>query len=219
MKGGMSWCWALLGVSPQGHLKFISRSLESQTDKTWFCRFYLFPTHLEWRWILQMTDVDTLLVGYQSTTHRKGFVCHFSLGGGGGDYPLGIPLITPLYQRCSESTKLLRFSSVEHQLQPSWQHMDTELGMKDDMGWCCALLGYHPKVTSRSSQGNCKVKLCLYLFQTHLGCSAGDYYKWLLLTHFCSDTISPRIANRNYAISLLGGGGGVITALNSSSNM
>ena len=126
------------------------------------------------------------------------------LVGGGGDYPLGIPLITPLSQRCSESTKLLRFSSVE--LQPQWQHMDTELGMKDDMGWCCALLGYHPKVTSRLSQGNCKVKLCFYLFQTHLGCSVGDYYKWLLLTHFCSDTISPRIANRNYAISPWGGG-------------
>ena len=98
-----------------------------------------------------------------------------TFGGGGCDYPLGIPLITPLSQRCSESTKLLRFSSVE--LQPQWQHMDTELGMKDDMGWCCALLGYHPKVTSRSSQGNCKVKVCFYLFQTHLGCSVGDYYK------------------------------------------
>ena len=41
-----------------------------------------------------------------------------ALGGGGGDYPLGIPLITPLSQRYSESTKLLRFSSVELQLQP-----------------------------------------------------------------------------------------------------
>ena len=32
-----------------------------------------------------------------------------------GDYPPGIPLITPLSQRCSESTKLLIFSSLEHQ--------------------------------------------------------------------------------------------------------
>ena len=33
------------------------------------------------------------------------------------------------------------------------------IGMKDDIGRCCALLGYHAEVTSRSSQGHCKVKL------------------------------------------------------------
>ena len=36
--------------------------------------------------------------------------------------------------------------------------------MKDGMGWCCALLGYHPKVTSRSSQCHCKVKLKKHCF-------------------------------------------------------
>ena len=81
MKGGMNWCCALLGVSPQGHLKVISRSLEGQTDKTWiFGVFNLFQSHLGWRWVLQMTAVETLLVGYYFTTHRKGFVCHLSLG-------------------------------------------------------------------------------------------------------------------------------------------
>ena len=105
----------------------------------------------------------------------------------GGDYHLGIPLITPLSQRYSESTQLLKFSSVEHQLHLAWQHMDTELGMKDYMGWCCAILGYHLKVSSRSSQGHCKVKLekhdflCFYLFQTHLGC-------WWLIKMTAVDT-------------------------------
>ena len=39
MKGGMNWCCALLGVSPQGHLKVISRSSEGQTDETFFLVF------------------------------------------------------------------------------------------------------------------------------------------------------------------------------------
>ena len=126
----------------------------------------------------------------------------------GGDYHLGIPLITPLSQSSRESAKLLKFSSVEHQLQPSWQHMDTKLGMKDGMGLCCALLRYHPKVTSRSSQGHCKVKLFLglYPFQAHLRC------RWLLqmnaVTHFLSGTISQCITSMQYQYPW-----GVITAL------
>ena len=57
-----------------------------------------------------------------------------------------------------------------------------ELGMKDGMGWCCALLGYHPKVTLRSSQGHCKVKLkknmifLVFIYSKPIW-GAGDYYK------------------------------------------
>ena len=40
----------------------------------------------------------------------------------GGDYPLGIPLITPLSQSWSESTKLLKCGSLEPQLEPPRQH-------------------------------------------------------------------------------------------------
>ena len=43
MKGGMNWCCALLGVSPQGHLKVRARSLEGQNDKTWFFAFLSIP--------------------------------------------------------------------------------------------------------------------------------------------------------------------------------
>ena len=103
-----------------------------------------------------MTAVDTLLVAYHFTTHPQGFVCNFSLRGpgGGGDYPLGIPIITPLSQSWSESIKLPECSRVEPQLEP-----DTEMGIKVSMGWCCVFLGYHPKVTSRSFKGHCKFKL------------------------------------------------------------
>ena len=76
------------------------------------------------------------------------------------------------------------------------QEMDTESGEKVAMGWCCALLGYHYKVTLRSSLGHCKVKLTknmiFYIF-----------YR-LLSTHYWSDTISPHIARGLYAISALG---------------
>ena len=111
MKGGMNWCCASRSLQAHWKVKLIKHDLLG-------C--YLFRTHLGCMCVLQMTAVDTLLVGYHFTTHRKGSVCHFSLGGGGGNYPLGIPLITPLSQRCSESTQLLKFSSVEHQLQPPW---------------------------------------------------------------------------------------------------
>ena len=42
MKGGMNWCCALLGVLPQGHLKFISRALEGQTDKNIFFLVFIY---------------------------------------------------------------------------------------------------------------------------------------------------------------------------------
>ena len=123
MKDGMGWCCALLGYHP----KVISRSLQGQTEKNHDCLlFHLFQlTHLGWRRVgpnvLQMTDD---LTHYWSGTispriARGLYTCHFSLR---GDYPLGIPLITPLSQRCSESTKLPKFCSVEHQLQPPLQH-------------------------------------------------------------------------------------------------
>ena len=82
-----------------------------------------------------------------------------------------------------EWMKILKCSSVELQLGLPWQQVDTESGKKAAIGWSCALRGYHSKVTLRSSQGHCKVKLAknmifriLYPFQTHLGC------RWVLLT-------------------------------------
>ena len=44
--------------------------------------------------------------------------CNFTLG---GDYPLGIPLITPIPQSWSESTQLLKCSSV------------AEIALEDDL--------------------------------------------------------------------------------------
>ena len=196
----MAWTGVVLYLGY--HPSVISRSLEGRTDKTWFF-IYSKPIWGEsefYKWLL-------------STISPRIARDLYAISALGGDYHLGIPLITPLSQSSSESTKLLKFSSVEHQLQHSWitQHMDTKLGMRDGMGLCCALLGYHPKVTSRSSQGHCKVKLKkqdfwgLYLFQAHLGC------RWLLqmnaATHFLSGTISPRITSMQFHPW------GVITAL------
>ena len=99
-----------------------------------------------------MTVVDTLLVGYHFTTHRKGFVCNFSLW---GDYPLCIPHITPFSQSWSESAKLLKVALWNRSLSPHDNiSMDTELVMKGGMNWCCALLWVslqgHLKVISMS---------------------------------------------------------------------
>ena len=76
---------------------------------------------------------------------------------GGAITPLGISHSKPLLQRYSESTKLLKFSSVEHQLQPPWQHMDTEFGYER---WHRSVLCFtgvprwgHIKIISRSLQG------------------------------------------------------------------
>ena len=41
MKDGMGWCCALLGVSPQGHLKVILRSLQGRTKKNMIFRFII----------------------------------------------------------------------------------------------------------------------------------------------------------------------------------
>ena len=88
----------------------------------------------------------------------------------------------------------------------AWQHMDTELGMKDDMSWCCALLGYHPKSSQDHWQGQTEKKqdfLGFYIFQTHLGC------RWLLqmtaADTFWPGTISPHIASMQF--HPWGGGG------------
>ena len=65
-----------------------------------------------------MTVVDTLLVGYHLPRIVRDLYAISALAGGGAISPLGISHIKPLPQRYSESTKLLKFSSVEHQLQP-----------------------------------------------------------------------------------------------------
>ena len=45
MNDDMGWCFT--GVPPQGHIKVISRSLQSLTKKKHdFFGFYLFQTHL-----------------------------------------------------------------------------------------------------------------------------------------------------------------------------
>ena len=54
-----------------------------------------------------MTAVDTFLVGYHFTTHLK-----YAISPLGGDYRLGIPLITPISQSWSESTQVQKCSSV-----------------------------------------------------------------------------------------------------------
>ena len=101
---------------------------------------------------------------------------------------------------------------MELQLGLPWQQMDTKSGKKVAKGWCCALLGYHSKITLRASQGHCKVKLAkniifriFYRFQTHLRC------RWVLQMTaadtllYWSHTISPRIARGLHAISALKG--------------
>ena len=72
-----------------------------------------------------------------------------------------------------------------------WQEMYTESAKKVAMGWCFALLGYHSKVTLRSSQGHCKVKLAKNIFFVFFIYSkpiwgADEYYKWLRSTHYWS---------------------------------
>ena len=54
-----------------------------------------------------MTAVDTFLVGYHFTTH-----CKYAISPLGGDYRIGIPLITPIFQSWSELTQVLTCSSV-----------------------------------------------------------------------------------------------------------
>ena len=155
-----------------------------------------------------MTAVDTLLVGYHFTTHRNGVVCNFRLG---GDYPLGIPLITPLSQSLSELSKLLTCSSVEPQLEPPWQHMDTELGM---MGWCCALPGVSPqghlKVISRSLQGQTKKVMffCFFIYSNPFGVQVSITNDWCC--HIMGHVPFHHASQRGlYGISALG----VITPL------
>ena len=90
--------------------------------------------------------------------------------------------------------------------------MDTESGKKVAKGWCCALLGYHSKITLRASQGHCKVKLAkniifriFYRFQTHLRCRLVLQMTAADTLLYWSRTISPRIARGLYAISALKG--------------
>ena len=54
-----------------------------------------------------MTAVDTFLVGYHFTTNLQHAISPL-----GGDYRLDIPLITPISQSWSESTQVLKYSSV-----------------------------------------------------------------------------------------------------------
>ena len=86
--------------------------------------------------------------------------------------------------------------------------MDTELVMKGGMNWCCALLGVspqgHPKVISRSLEGQTDKTWFLGFPNSKPIWGEGEFYKWLLLTHYWSGTISPRIARDFYAISALG---------------
>ena len=93
MKGGMNWCCALLGVSPQGYLKVISRSLESQTDKTWFLGFLSIPNPFGVK-VSFTNDCCWYIIGRVQFHHAiaRDLYTIPALGGGGGDYPLGISL-------------------------------------------------------------------------------------------------------------------------------
>ena len=102
-----------------------------------------------------MTVVDTLLVGCHFTTHRKGFVCNFSLG---GDYHLGIPLTHTFPKAGVNQQNYWNVAVSNRSLSPHDNiSVDTESVMKGGMNWCCALLGVSPqghlKVISRSLEG------------------------------------------------------------------
>ena len=95
------WLWkvAWTGVVLylEYHLKVTSRSYQGHQKvkliKHFFFGFYLFQTHSGWRWVVQMTAVDTFLVGYHFTTNLQHAISLL-----GGDYRLDIPLITPISQ-------------------------------------------------------------------------------------------------------------------------
>ena len=149
------------GVPPQSHFKVISRSLQGHTKENMiFLIFYRFQTQLGCRWVLHMTAVDTLLVGYHYTTHRKRIVCNFSLG---VITPLVFPLSHPFFKVGVNQQNYWHVAVWNYSLSPHdniWIH--------NWVWWSGVVLylGYHPKVTSRSSQGHCKGKLkqtCFFL--------------------------------------------------------
>ena len=80
--------------------------------------------------------------------------------------------------------------------------MDTEWLWKVAWTGVVLYLGYHSKVTSRSYQDHQKVKLMKHFFLVFIYSKPirgeGEFYKWLLLTHFWSDIISPRISNMQF---------------------
>ena len=130
------------------------------------------------RKVLQMTSVHTHILSRVPLRHAsQWFLGNFQPDG--GKYPFLFLLLHP-FPNAGMNEKILKCSSVE--LQPGlpcpwWQQMDTESDKKADIGWSCAFPGYHSKVTLRSSQGHCKVKLAknmifriFYRFQTHLEC-------------------------------------------------
>ena len=54
--------------------------------------------------------------------------------------------------------------------------MDTELGMKDAMSWCCAVLGYHPKSSQDHWQGQTEKNRTFWVFiYSKPIWAAGDY--------------------------------------------
>ena len=102
----LNWVWKMTWVGAA--LKVTSRSSEDNCNVK--LGFYLFQTHLGCRWLLQMTAVDTF---WSDTISPRIAIMQFhSRGGGGGNYRLGIPFITPISQSWSESTHVLTCSTV-----------------------------------------------------------------------------------------------------------
>ena len=138
----LCFIWGITPRSYQGHWKV-------KLIKHDFWVFYLFQTHFGVK-VSFTNDCCWHIIGRVSFHHvSQGILMPFQHLGGGGHNLLGIPLITPLSQRCSESTKLLSFSSVEHQLQPPWQNWVWK------MTWVGAVLYWG--TTPRSHQGHLKV--------------------------------------------------------------
>ena len=176
------------GVPLQGHLKIISMSLQYQNSKK--DDFYRLQTHLGCRWILQMTSVDALLVGYHSRTHRRGLYAI-----------LAFWHITSLSQIWSESTKLLKCSCVKPQREPPWKHW-YRIGYESSHGVVLYLTRVSPqghlKVISRSLQVQ-NEKNMIFLFLKPILLRSSYIITW--------DTDMSQSPTTLY----WGGGGGVVT--------
>ena len=196
MKGCMNWYHPkVTSGSYQGHWKV-------KLIKHDFWWIYLFQTHLGWEWVLQMTAVDTFFVGYHFTTHRKGFVCHSSLEWGGG---VIIPLVFPFSHPFPNV--VVNQQNYQNLASAPMTTYGYRIGYERWHELVLCFTGVPPQVISRSlARSNWKKNRTFWVFiYSKPIWGAGDYYKWLLLTHFGRVPFHHTLQVCNFT---LGGGGG-----------
>ena len=149
----LPWAGVVLywGTTPRSlHLKITARS---NWQKTWLLGFFVDSKSIwgadgYYKWLL----LTHYWSGAISPSIARGLYAISALE---GDYHLGIPLTTHLSQSWSESTKLLKCSSVEPQPEPPWQHKcGYRIGSERSHE---LVLCFTWGITPRSPQGHIKV--------------------------------------------------------------